>query len=280
MVIYLDVLAVVNGAIDYLLLRATARLAGLFPRPGRLLGAAALGAALAVGAAVCPAAAGCCAAAGGLLLPAAAFGWDRERLLRLCVLFLLAAGTCAGVVLALARGSGAVLRVNGVYYLDVPLEIALAAAALCWGAAGLLFRGGAGRNGRERPSALVTITYGGKTGRFLLLRDTGSDLCDPLSGRPALLLRQAAAERILPDGVRAALGGLRADNAAALLTRLPPADARRFCLLPYRAVGTAGGFLLALRADRVVVDGAEAPHLVAIAAEGVGGDRFDGLIDG
>lgn len=281
LVIYLDVLAAVNGAIDYLLLLATARLAGIFPDRRRLLGAAAVGALFAV-LSVLPSASFLsgplfvllC----GTLLPALAFGFDRARLLRLTVLFLLTAGACAGVVLAVSNWTGALLQVGGAYYLDVPFEIVLSAALLCFGAASVLFRGGAGKHGGERPSEIVTVTYGGRTARFLLLQDTGADLCDPISGRPALLLDRNAAKRLMPEALHPMLHGLRTDNAAALLAALPPGEMHRFCLLPYRAVGQPAGLLLACRPERVERGGKETPHLVALLSEPVAGGRYDGLI--
>lgn len=281
MVIYLDVLAAVNGAVDYLLLLATARLAGLFPARRRLLGAAAAGAALAV-LSVLPgeqsALGPVLALLGGVLLPALAFGFDRTRLPRLTVLFFLTAGACAGVVLALAGWTGALLRVGAAYYLDVPLRVVLPAALLCFAAASALFRGGAGKNGGERPSEIVALDYGGRTARFLLLCDTGADLCDPLTGRPALLLDRTAAARLLPESLAPTLRALRADNAAELLAALPPDEARRFRLLPYRAVGQPAGLLLAFRPDRVVRGGKDCDLLAALLPEPVAGGRYDGLI--
>lgn len=281
MVIYLDVLAAVNGAVDYLLLLATARLAGLFPARRRLLGAAAAGAVLAV-LSVLPgeqsALGPVLALLGGTLLPALAFGFDRTRLPRLTVLFFLTAGACAGIVLALAGWTGALLRVGAAYYLDVPLRVVLPAALLCFAAASALFRGGAGKNGGERPSEIVALTWGKRTARFLLLCDTGADLCDPLTGRPALLLDRTAAARLLPESLAPTLRALRADNAAELLAALPPREARRFRLLPYRAVGQPAGLLLAFRPDRVVRGGKDCDLLAALLPEAVAGGRYDGLI--
>lgn len=281
LVIYLDVLAAVNGAVDYLLLLATARLAGLFPARRRLVGAAAAGAALAV-LSVLPgeqsALGPVLALLGGVLLPALAFGFDRTLLPRLTVLFFLTAGACAGIVLALAGWTGALLRVGAAYYLDVPLRVVLPAALLCFAAANALFRGGAGKNGGERPSEIVALTWGERTARFLLLCDTGADLCDPLTGRPALLLDRTAAARLLPESLTPTLRALRADNAAELLAALPPGEARRFRLLPYRAVGQPAGLLLAFRPDRVVRGGKDCDLLAALLPEPVAGGRYDGLI--
>ena len=281
MVIYLDVLAAVNGTVDYLLLLATARLAGIFPNRRRLLGAAAIGALFAALSVLPP----LTFLSGplwvllcGILLPGLAFGLDRTRLPRVIVLFLLTAGACAGIVLALSGWTGALLRIGSAYYLNAPIEVVLPAALLCLGAVSILFRGTAGKNGGARPSEIVRLTYGDRTARFLLLQDTGADLCDPISGRPALLLDRSAAKRLLPTSLHPLLDRLRADNAAALLAELPIQDAHRFCLLPYRAVGQDGGLLLAFRPARVLRGEKESPHLIALLPDPIAGGRYDGLI--
>ena len=281
LVIYLDVLAAVNGTIDYLLLLATARLAGIFPNRKRLLGAAALGALFAVLSVLPPLtflSGPFCVLLCGALLPALAFGTDRTQLPRTTALFLLIAGACAGFVLAAANWTGALLRIGSAYYLDVPFEVVLPAALLCLGAVSVLFRGIAGKNGGERPSEIVTITYNDRSARFLLLQDTGADLCDPISGRPALLLDRNTAVRLLPEALHPVLQELRADNAAELLAKLPPGDAYRFCLLPYRSVGQNAGLLLAFRPTRVLRGEKESPHLTALLPEPIAGGRYDGLI--
>lgn len=83
MVIYLDVLAAVNLAMDYLLLLATARIAGVFVPRMRLLIGAAVGAAYAV-CAVLPATTflqnGLCELAAGVGMVALVFAPCKGRL--------------------------------------------------------------------------------------------------------------------------------------------------------------------------------------------------------
>lgn len=282
MVLYLDVLAAVNLAADYLLLLATARLAGVWVTRRRILLGAAAGAAYAVFA-VLPGtaflASPLCEVCAGIGLIYLTFGRRPGRFLRLNALFLLVSCACAGAVLALGQATGAVLRVDGAYYLDVPLRVAAPAALLCWCASGLLFRGSAGQDGAERPSARVELTFAGRQATYLLLCDTGNALCEPVSGRPALVLDRHAAAQILPAELAGILSGLRADNASAQMAALPDRWRTFFCLLPYRAVGSAGGLLLAFRPDTIRrTDGSTACQLAAICAEPVAGGRYDGLI--
>ena len=282
MVIYLDVLAFINLAMDYLLLLATARIAGVFTARRRLIMGAVLGALYAVFS-VLPATAflqhwGCELIAGAAMV-ALVFSQCRGRLLRVEVVFAMVSCACAGAVMALGQATGAVLRVNGMYYLDVPLRIIVPAALLCWCASGLLFRGAAGQDGGERPSAMVEIEFSGKHAVFHLLCDTGNTLCEPVSGRPALLIDRYAAAQLFPAELVGVINGLRADNAGTQMACLPEAWRTRFCLLPYRAVGQSGGLLLAFRPDKVQVqNGKTVCQLAAISADRFAGGRYDGLI--
>ena len=107
-VVYLDRVVLLNLAVDYLLLLATARLAGLPLRRGRLALAAALGA-LYAAAVFLP---GCrmlahpaCRLAAGVAV--CRLAWRRERRpWRLTALFFLLSGALAGLLLAAGLAAG------------------------------------------------------------------------------------------------------------------------------------------------------------------------------
>ena len=107
-VVYLDRVVLLNLAVDYLLLLATARLAGLPLRRRRLGLCAALGAAYAA-AVFLPGCRGlahplCRLAAGGAMCRLA---WRRERRpWRLTALFFLLSGALAGLLLAMGLAAG------------------------------------------------------------------------------------------------------------------------------------------------------------------------------
>lgn len=277
-VVYLDVLAGVNLAMDYVLLAATARLSGTYCTRLRLLWGAALGAAYAV--------LSCLPglewlgllpvkAAVGFVLVRACFGARKPaELVRLTLLFCLISCAVAGGALALGKVSDAAFLVGGGYYLDVPFRVVVVAAVLGWTAAGLLFRGEA----KARQTARVHLDFAGRSADFSLLVDTGNDLCDPVSGKPALVLDRRAAARILPIEAAVPLAGLRADNAPAVLAALPGACRSRFQLLPYRAVGKGNGLLLAFRPERAARDGTPWQGLAAISPEQVANGQYEGLI--
>ncbi|MBP3311539.1 MAG: sigma-E processing peptidase SpoIIGA, partial [Butyricicoccus sp.] len=214
-------------------------------------------------------------AAAGFVMVRAAFGARRlpERA-RLTALFWLVSCAVAGGALALGKVSDAAFFAGGGYYLDVPFRVVAAAAAAGWALTGLLFRGEA----KARQTARVHLDFAGRGADFSLLVDTGNDLSDPVSGKPALVLDRRAAARVLHIEAAVPLAGLRADNAPAVLAALPGAYRTQFQLLPYRAVGRETGLLLAFRPERAARDGKPWPGLAAISPERVANGQYEGLI--
>lgn len=275
-VIYVDVLAGVNLAMDYLLLAATAKLSGTYCTRARLLAGAALGACYAVASCGVPFLALMpVKAAAGLLMVRLCFGArSTAELVRLAALFYLVSCAAAGGALALGKVSDASFFAGGGYYIDVPFRVVAAAGAVSWGLTGLLFRGEV----KARKACCVHLDFAGHSADFSLLVDTGNDLSDPVSGRPALVLDRRAAARVLPVEAALPLAALRADNAPAVLAALPGTYRTQFQLLPYRAIGKEGGLLLAFRPERAERDGKPWQGLAAISPERVANGFYEGLI--
>lgn len=189
-VVYLDRVVLLNLAVDYLLLLATARLAGLPLRRGRLALAAALGA-LYAAAVFLP---GCrmlahpaCRLAAGVAV--CRLAWRRERRpWRLTALFFLLSGALAGLLLAagLAAGSPEALLCR-VYHADISWPVLLGSAIGFGLLLHLVFRQGARHEGGELMD--VTVSLQGRRQRLRALHDTGNTLRDPVSGQPVLVLR-------------------------------------------------------------------------------------------
>ena len=275
-VIYVDVLAGVNLAMDYLLLAATAKLSGTYCTRARLLAGAALGACYAVASCGIPFLALMpIKAAAGLLMVRLCFGArSTAELVRLAALFYLVSCAAAGGALALGKVSDASFFAGGGYYIDVPFRVVAAAGAVSWGLTGLLFRGEV----KARKACCVHLDFAGHSADFSLLVDTGNDLSDPVSGRPALVLDRRAAARVLPVEAALPLAALRADNAPAVLAALSGTYRTQFQLLPYRAIGKEGGLLLAFRPERAERDGKPWQGLAAISPERVANGFYEGLI--
>lgn len=261
-VVYLDSLLLLELTLDYLLLLLTGRVAGVPLRRWRIALAAGLGA-LYSAAVVC-----------------APWPFLSHPLLRVCagvVMVLIAYGSCRQLprliilffALSAALGGGLyALTLLGVSVALRPEHIALFAVAVYF----LLSLAGrmAARHGL-REFRQVVVSLGGRSAKLTALVDSGNTLRDPMTGA----------------GVVVAQG----DRLAALLP--PEADYRhpcralpalkepgRFRLLPYRSVGVDRGLLLAVKADRVQVNGNDlGPQLVALSPTPVGcGGGYDALI--
>ena len=244
---YLDLVMLLNFAVDYLLLFASARLSGLEPRQKRLLSAAVLGAVY----------------SGGCLVPGFEFlGGLFWRVLFLALLGILAFGwresarrqsLSLGGMAELAGRAG-------------PGKLLLC-AGLLWLACTLLLRGSLS----ARRLVPLDIMENGVTLHLTALRDTGNSLRDPITGEQVLVIGQEDCQRIT---------GLTRQELEAPLDTLtkPPIGGLR--LIPYRNVGTQAGMLLGLRIQEVFLGGRRQPSIVAFAPGRVGGADYQALAGG
>ena len=263
-VIYVDTLFLLNALVDYLLLLASARLAGEpLSRPRFLLGAA-LGGLYAAGIflpglgflARPP-----CRLAAAAVMVLAAF-WNSRRLLRQTVIFFALSCALGGGVLAvgLLGGRGRSLR-GGVRYSGMDRKILLLSAAGCYALLTLALRGAARHTGPGGELLTVRLTLGARSLALTALAEPGNTLSDPVTGRPVVVAEGEALEGLLPAGLRPDLA-----DPAGWLEGLEGPWQRRFRLVPYRAVGVERGLLLALRLDKVQVGEADwGPALAALS---------------
>ena len=253
MIVYWDLAAAWNFALDYLLLLGTLHLAGQPIRRKRVALAAALGAAYSVAALAMPALV-------WVLLPMAllmcriAFG-NAPRLLRLSLLFLLLSCALSGLVLLLGRLGGGMARLaRGAVLAELPWGVFCAAMASAYVLLTVIFRASARHDAADFVTARVE--YGGESAELRLLRDTGNTLCDPLTGESVPVIEKAA---VLP-----------------LLEKENGAASPSFTALRVGTVG-GGGTLRAFRCDALTVDGQElGARLIALTEEGFGG-AYQGL---
>ena len=257
-VVYVDSVFVLNALMDYLLVLCAARLAGIPLRRRRYLLAGLLGGAYAV--AVFLPGLGFLSAtpvklAAGILLALAAYGGE-AKLLRLTLLLFAVSCAMAGCVLALGLvAGGGVPMVNGVFYTDVDAKVLLTAAAAAYLVLTVVFRAAAGKGVRgELVRAQVCLA--GRTTAFTAFCDTGNALRDPVSGAPVLVVSPGRLDGALPREVRSLLDRGALERPAELLEpMMRAAPELRFRLIPYHAVGVAGGLLLAVRSDWTEVAG-------------------------
>ncbi len=234
--LYWNVVVVMNFLVDWLLLMAANRLLGCPASPGRMaLGGLAGG--LYGGACLLPG----MHFLGNLLwrtvmlsLAAVIAYGLRKSTLRRGALFLLLSMALGGILQGLGNlGFWKVMLGAGVIGLCI-----------------LLLRGRL-TGGGYTP---VELCYGENRLKLTALRDTGNTLHDPVTGSPVLVVDRDAAGKLTgltvqqlqkPVETMGAIPGLR--------------------LIPYRAVGTEGGLLLALKLPKVRIGNWQGSCLVAFA---------------
>lgn len=238
MVVYLDVVMLLNFLVDFLLLLGTNRLAG-FPAGGkRCLLSAGLGAVYS----------GVCILprfyflgntlwrmVSLFLMASIAFGWNRSALRR-GIVFALLSMALGGI--AISMGEGRVDRL-------------ILSAAGVW----LLCRIGFGSS-IGQTYVPVTISDGGRTVNILALKDTGNTLRDPITGEPVVVIGADAA---------ADLTGLPVSAFSAPIETVLRQPGYR--LIPYHAVGQPGGMLPAKRYADVRIGDRRGSVLIAFAPE-------------
>lgn len=273
-VVYIDMLFLLNLIANYLLLLAAGRMSGAILRRGRLALGAALGALYAallflpglVWLAALP-----CKLAVGVLMSLIAFGTNRS-LGRTTVMFFGASAMLAGLVLAAETlGSGALTVKNGVFYSPFDLRLLLVLFVLCYFILSLFFR----RVGRHTGGELVRLDLKlfDHTVRLTALHDTGNTLCDPATNRPVVVADYAALKPYLPPAADP-------EDPVESMRRLSEEGVRGCRLLPFRAVGTRAGLLLAVPSQGVSADGqALGALLIALSPGPVSdGGGYQGLI--
>lgn len=248
MVVYLDIVFLLNGAADAAALYAAGRLSGL-PVAGKRLAAAALlggtyGALCALpgwGMLSSLPVQACAAAA----LVRLAFG-RREGFLRRVLLFFLLSCSLAGALVAGER----LLRERGGALEGLDWRIFFLAGGGCFLILSVVFRGGA-RHSAAGQLRRCRVRRRGREAELAVLLDTGCTLTDGLSGAPVLTVHWAALEALWTPEERAVLSRLESEGASRCLEKLGGG----FRLLPYRAVGVRSGLLLCFKADGAELDG-------------------------
>ncbi len=245
MAAYMGFIMVVSFVVDLLLLCGTDRLLGMRTPPVKSLPGAALGSAYA----------GVCL----LQIPDAFSGvW-----VRLAVLFFMALVTYGLHIRKIALFILLMRLIGGITtaYLGIgPEEIIICAVCVVV----VLI------TGKRAKADLIpmSLTYGDRTMEIYALHDTGNGLRDPISGEAVIVVSPQVAFTFT------GLTKQQLSQPTESLERLPGSR-----LIPYHAVGTDKGFLLAVRFPSVKFRGRSGSALVAFAPAGFQMDgRFQALV--
>ena len=246
MVIYLDLVMLLNFAIDFLLLVGSNRLCGYTPSWGKTAVAAGLGSVYS----------GVCMLEGFaflgnifwrivflFLMSVIVFGFSKSGLRR-GVVFLFLSMALGGVAVGMGNGS----------FLSLICSAAVV-ALMCW----VGFR----RHIGEARYIPVEISYGDTHVQLTALADTGNALRDPITGRPVLVVDFNTAHK---------LTGLTRQQLRTPIESIGVVGVPGLRLIPYCAVGQTGGMLLALWIKEVTIGRKKGDYLVAFAPNGLSRD--------
>ncbi|MCQ2442603.1 MAG: sigma-E processing peptidase SpoIIGA [Oscillospiraceae bacterium] len=278
-VVYLDTLFFLNFGLDGLLLSASKRLAGSRMHWGQTVLAATVGACYAAAVFVTRSPllghpiTRMIAALGMVWLAA---GQEEQRFRVLGVFFLLSCTLAGGVLMINRTGLGSLSNHSG-----FPTTTRDGFLLLLCGAGEYLLVSVLSLRPIGQKTALVPVLLTCE-GRAVLLRalvDTGNLLRDPLTGESVLIADYDGVAPLFPAEHRPKAEAFQHPDQ--LLTQLSQQwSAAHPCLLPYRAVGTDQGLLLAVRVDRMEVEGTVSQNrLVAITAAPLSlNGRYHGII--
>ncbi len=240
--VYLDLVFLLNFAVDYLLLLGTNRISGF--AGGWISGilAAALGGIYGA-ACLLP---GFRFLGNGfwrivflVLMGGIAFGWNRSALRRIPVF----------VILSMALGGLA----SGIHM------GAMEAMCIGGGALWLLCKGAFSGGPQNQEYLPAELTLGEKTVKLLALRDTGNTLRDPLTGEQILVCGADVGETLL------GIPKSEFKNPVDAVGKVPGLR-----LIPYHAVGNPNGMMLVIRLSKAVIGNVERKPLVAFAPDEIG----------
>ncbi len=201
-------------------------------------------------------------------------GGSRRPVRVLGLFFLLSCALAGGLLLMELTGAGRMSTGHG-----FPVTLSDGRMLLVCGAgeylAVSLVSGMKTEQGTETVPVLLRCE--GRTILVRVLLDSGNLLRDPLTGTPVLILEHRAARGLFPSG-RAPTEEELSHPAEALETVSQRWNPSRVRLVPYQAVGTAKGMLLAVRVDEMEVDGRHYKNRLAALTVQTFNGGYQGLI--
>lgn len=269
MVIYLDVLIVVNAYITYFTLKATARLLHLGYKTGRLIAASLIGGISAAAAAVpmgfLPSVLLRAVITAGLTTLAFGFSGVKPLLMRIFINVAGSALICGGAILLKELTGSSVFGAAGGYpYFNISVLTLIAATTGVYIALTLF------RRICDKPDEgsliKITVKKNGKTAEISAFPDSGNNLRDFLTGLPVIVCRKEKYEELFP---------LRAAEDGAPL----PSGTR---LIPFSSVG-GSGIITAFKPDLLTAETKNGKKhieaLIGTGDEALKAEEFDAVIN-
>lgn len=250
--VYLDLTFLVNFTMDYIIVWATAKLAGKKADYKRFLMVAALGGIYGV----------------GNLFPNAFIFYSWPAKILFSIIFMLLAFKPKGwgdfkKTLAIFYGISFIAAgaTNALAY--QMYQINSAKSFSCWWlSAGIIFSVFIAYQGEKYLSAKlipallkyrVELHFGGRTCRGQGFLDTGNHLRDPLTKRPVVVAEYSLIRDCIPDDCQAAIENSK-DYHDILEALSESSWANRLRLIPFSSIGQKSGMMVGFRCDEILID--------------------------
>jgi len=249
-VIYIDSLFFLNLIIDYLLLLSAGKICSLVIRRRRLLASACVGGLYACAAVLSPSifAMGTVKILAGALLTFIAFG--KKRFFRTSICFFAVAAAFGGAIYAVTRMG--VVQGSARLYIPVSMKVLAVSFAVCYALVNIVFKR-MGTKG-EREVLDVKVSFCGHEASFKALRDTGNELCDPITGQSVLVVSHKALSPLFSDDTLALTA--QEDVLSAFEGLSDKAELRgRMRIISFSSVGADKALMICFRPDELSISG-------------------------
>ncbi|MCL2837536.1 MAG: sigma-E processing peptidase SpoIIGA [Oscillospiraceae bacterium] len=181
------------------------------------------------------------------------------------ILFLTRASTTLGMVVS-----------NGEVYLNIPIGILM--FGICAAYTGVVVYTKIVRRKFENERLIVDVKINIKSEEIVTkaLIDTGSELVEPVSKKPVIVVEYDVLMGLLPENV-ADLYNHTADFDCEILVDIIESNLGdyKFCLIPFAALGTKSGMMLGIIPDKIEFLGRKQPQtscVIGICAEKLSSD--------
>lgn len=275
-VVYLDLVFLLNGVINYLLLLATGRLMGRVLMRWRIAVSGILGGVYAV-LTFLPAFASL-AGLQWVVLMAWLMVWiaygGQSGVLRTLLVFCALASGLAGGILAVGLIGGRSGGTGNVIYQSVDVPAMLLSASVCYFLVSVVFE----RALKHQRHEMIPVHMKMNRHEVIItaLQDTGNTLCDPVTGLAVLVIEGMRLKQLVPE-----IELLELQQPVKAMEQLAVwGQSKGYRLLPYQAVGIECGMLLAVWVDEVKVGNEKASRrLVALSPNSLSdGGNYQALI--
>lgn len=281
-IVYIDVIIIVNTIINYIILITTAkicdtRISRLKIVLGAILGGIYSALALLNGHGFIESPV--IKVVAGILIVLIAFGQERQ-LVKIIVVFFSVSAMFAGAVLAVSYMSRK-YTTNWLYQ-PVGLKTLLLSFAISYLIVSFVYRR-AWRNLSGGGISEIYTELNGNKAQFKALHDTGNSLSEPLSGNRVIITDMNTVKDLFSQEIVNIMTDDMLRKPIQAAEELYIKDKRyKFRLVPYRAVGVNGGFLLAVKPDKLYVDKNQRKDiLIALSPNKVsGGENYSALMGG